>query len=100
MHKVDTPGVRKTVMKAAPVKYTLKMLPKMPSTTHSTPAFDLGKCRIYASLSNKTWRVKPDPEKYANDKVFCWKGNPKAAWKDVIAYCKSPKIPKTWKPKE
>ena len=48
---------------------------------------------MYTSVDKKKWRVKPDPENYANDIGFPWKNNPKKAWNHVLAFCKNPRNP-------
>jgi len=81
-------------------KYQLNKPPPMGDITKDRPVFMLGKSKVYTSVANKCWRVRPDFLKYDNDKAFPWKGSPKTAWDGMLAYCRKPTIPKTWKLKD
>ena len=81
--------------KSACDEYTLAKPP--PMSTDDRPVFILGKCKVYTSCPRNCWRVVPDYENYVNDVKFPWKDDPAAAWKELLEFCRKPKIPKGWK---
>ena len=76
--------------------------PKVEIESHmSRPKFNVSLpleyrgCKVYESTSKKTIRVVPRPEESPCDRGFPYKTCSKQqAWKDAMAYCEKPFIPK------
>ena len=69
----------------------------MPDVSGATKpqTFLFNGCRICTSLPTKRFRVQPFPATHGYDKAFPFSNSsPEAEWKQVIAFCKKPTLPK------
>ena len=82
--------------KTSRLQFPINKPPPMGKIGEPRAPFELGQCVVYTACKAETWRVNPDPKNYKNEKVFPWGDNPKAAWANVIAYCKNPVVPNSW----